>query len=203
MAVYDPGVDAYIERAAGFAKPLLEHLRELIHRHCPDVAETLKWGCPHFTYRGKNVFSMAAFKQHCTFGFSLAAVMPDPAGILQTEHKSAMGSLGRITTFKDLPTDSVLARYLKQSLTLVEEGVTLPRKSKSPIPEPEVPDYFLKVLKQHKKALAVFEAFSSSHRKEYLEWITEARKEETRNRRMAQAIALLEEGKPRHWKYER
>jgi uncharacterized protein YdeI (YjbR/CyaY-like superfamily) len=204
MPAYDPRIDVYIEEAAGFAQPVLHHLRELIHKHCPDVTETMKWSFPHFVYKDRNVFSMAAFKQHCAFGFNLASVMTDPQGLLETEDKAAMGSLGRITALKDLPSDKVLAQYFKQTIKLVDEGVKVPKpQKKAEAPPMEVPDYFIAALKKNKKALAVFEAFAPSHRKEYLEWIKEAKRQETRDKRIAQAIEWMSEGKGRHWKYER
>ncbi len=202
MSGYDAHIDTYIEKAAAFAQPILSHLRNLIHVHCPDIEEKIKWGCPHFVYKDRNVFSMAAFKQHCAFGFSLAAVMNDPYGLLETEDKAAMGSLGRITSLADLPADSIFAQYVKQSMQLVADGVKVPRQvKKAETPAQEVPDYFLAALKKNKKALAVFENFAPSHRKEYLEWIMEAKRTETRDKRVAQAIEWMTDGKPRHWKY--
>lgn len=202
MPAFDTRIDAYIEKSAAFAQPILHHLRELIHKHCPDVEETMKWSFPHFVYKSRNAFSMASFKQHCAFGFSLSTIMTDTHGLLETENKEAMGSLGRLTMLKDLPSDKILAQYFKQTIKLIDEGVKLPRQIKSPEAPPlEVPDYFMAALRKNKKALAVFESFAPSHRKEYLEWITEAKKEETRDKRMAQAIEWMAEGKPRHWKY--
>lgn len=204
MPGYDARIDAYVEKAPAFAQPILSHLRDLIHVHCPDIEETIKWGCPHFVYKDRNVFSMASFKRHCAFGFSLASVMPDPHGLLEKEDKAAMGSLGRITSLKDLPSDRICAQYLEQSLRLVDEGVKVRRQvKKTEISALDVPDYFLAALKKNKNALAAFENFAPSHRKEYLEWIMAAKKEETRDRRIAQAIEMMAAGKARHWKYER
>ena len=204
MPVHDARIDAYIEKAAAFAQPVLLHLRELIHKHCPDVEETMKWSFPHFVYKDRNVFSMAAFKQHCAFGFNLASIMNDAHGLLETDDKAAMGSLGRITALKDLPSDKILEHYFKQSIKLVDDGVKVPKLLKKAEALPmEVPDYFMAALKKNKKAFAVFEGFAPSHRKEYLEWIKEAKREETRNKRITQAIEWMAEGKPRHWKYGR
>jgi uncharacterized protein YdeI (YjbR/CyaY-like superfamily) len=204
MSVYDPRVDAYIEKSAPFAQPILNHLRDLIHTHCPDVVETIKWGFPHFEYNKRAQFYISAFKQHCAFGFWLASLMTDTQGILQVEEKASMGSLGRITSLKDLPSNKVMKDYIKQSMKLTDEGV---KKAKNPVNkekavEIEVPDYFIAALKKNKKALAVFEKFAPSHRKEYLEWITDAKREETRNKRIAEAIEWMAEGKSRHWKYQ-
>lgn len=204
MSAYDPRIDAYIEKSAAFAQPILNHLRELIHTHCPDVVETIKWGFPHFDYNKRTQFSMAAFKQHCAFGFWLASIMTDAHGLLQVEERASMGSLGRIESLKDLPSDKIMKEYIKQSMKLTDEGVKKPTKpaNKEKATEIEVPDYFMAALKKNKKALAVFEKFAPSHRKEYLEWITEAKREETRNKRMAEAIEWMAEGKSRHWKYQ-
>lgn len=202
MSVYDPRVDAYIEKSAPFAQPVLNHLRELIHKYCPEAEETIKWGFPHFEYNKRPQFHMAAFKQHMAFGFWLGSIMTDPLGILQKEEKSAFGSLGRITSLKDLPSDKVLMQYIKESMKLTDEGVKVKKAPKKAAAEMEVPGYFQEALNKNKKAKAVFEKFSASHRKEYLEWITEAKREETRKKRIEQALEWLAEGKPRHWKYQ-
>lgn len=202
MGTKDIRIDAYIEQAAPFAQPILKHLRALVHETCPDVEETVKWGFPHFEYKARNLFHMASFKQHCACGFRLAAVMKDPQGLFQTDEKTAMGQLGRITAIKDLPSDKIFVRYLKEAMKLTEQDVKVPKPEKAKAAVLEVPEYFMAALKKNKKALTVFEQFAPSHRKEYLEWITEAKREETRNNRIAQAIAWMAEGKSRHWKFK-
>jgi uncharacterized protein YdeI (YjbR/CyaY-like superfamily) len=203
MSVYDPRIDAYIEKAAPFAQPVLNHLRALIHVTCPDVEETVKWGMPHFEYHGRTQFNFAAFKQHCAFGFWLASLMTDTKGILQLAEKASMGSLGRIESLKDLPSDAVMKSYIKQSMKLTDDGVKVKKEVKAPSAEMEVPDYFMAALKKNKKALAVFEKFAPSQRKEYIEWLTDAKREETRDKRMTEAIGWIAEGKQRHWKYQK
>lgn len=201
MLPTDPRIDAYIDKAEPFAQPLLQHLRALVHKHCPAVTETVKWGFPHFMYKGKNLFSMASFKQHCACGFRLAPLMQDSHGLLQVGEREAMGHMGRITGLQDLPSDKIFAQYLKEAMLLTDQGAQLPKAEKKTERPDVIPDYVLAELKKHKKALATFEAFSPSHRREYLEWITEAKREETRNKRLAQAIEWLTEGKHRNWKY--
>jgi uncharacterized protein YdeI (YjbR/CyaY-like superfamily) len=199
MPKLDPRVDAYIANSPGFAKPILIHLRKLVHKACPGCEETIKWGVASFDYKGP-FCSMAAFKAHCIFGFWKTALIPDPKGILTRE---AMGSLGRITGLKDLPSDKVIMDFIKLAVKLNDEGIKLPAVKKKPAKPLVIPDYFTKALKKDKKANATFEAFSPSHKKEYVEWITEAKTEETRERRMATALEWLGEGKARNWKYQR
>lgn len=201
MIVTDSRIDAYMEKAEPFARPVLQHLRTLMHKHCPDAEETVKWGFPHFMYKGKNLFSMASFKQHCACGFRLAPVMKDPHNLFQVTDKTAMGHLGRITSVKDLPSDKIFAQYIKEAMTLTDQGVKLPKVAPVAAPPEELPDFVRTALQKNKKAWATFEAFAPSHRREYLEWITEAKREETRSKRLAQAIEWLAEGKQRHWKY--
>jgi uncharacterized protein YdeI (YjbR/CyaY-like superfamily) len=204
MASIDKRIDAYIVRSADFAVPILEYLREVIHDACPEVQETIKWSFPHFEYRNNILCSMASFKQHCAFGFWLASQMDDPDGILEKAKQSAMGHLGRITSIKDLPSRKVLVKYIKQAMALIEKGVKLPKRApRGERQELVIPDVFQKRLKKNKDALATFNAFSYSHKKEYIEWIAEAKTEETRNKRMETAVAWLEEGKKRNWKYDR
>ncbi len=203
MGQKDKRIDAYIARSAGFARPILSHLRGVIHRACPDVEETLKWGFPHFQYHGI-LCGMGAFKEHCTFGFWKAALMKNSSKLRSKEGKDAMGNFGRIEKLADLPSQSILMDYVREAAELNEKGIRLPAK-----PKPAgsrklvVPGYFKKALENNKTASKTFEAFTYSHKKEYLEWITEARTEETRNRRIATALEWIGEGKSRNWKYMR
>ncbi len=200
MPKTDPRVDAYIAKAQPFAQPVMIHLRKLVHKVCPEVEETIKWGFTAFDYKGP-FCTMASFKAHCAFGFWKTKLIHDPEGILT---RDSMGSLGKLTSVKDLPSDKILTAFLKAAMKLNEEGVKLPKPKKTASPKPLViPDYIIKALKKDKKALATFEAFAPSHRKEYVEWITEAKTEETRNRRIATMMELLAEGKSRNWKYQR
>jgi uncharacterized protein YdeI (YjbR/CyaY-like superfamily) len=196
----DPRVDAYIAKAAPFAQPVLQHLRNLVHTACPEVTETIKWGMPFFDYKGP-FCNIAAFKAHCAFGFWKTALIPDPKGILK---RDAMGSLGRITSLKDLPSDTILKGFIKAAKKLNDEGVKIsPPKKTTEKKEIPVPDDIIGALKKNKKAWSAFEAFPPSHRKEYIQWITEAKTEETRQKRMATAIEWISEGKARNWKYQR
>lgn len=201
MGKIDPRVDAYIAKSQEFAKPILEHLRELVHRACPDVEETIKWSFVSFDYKGP-FCTMAAFKQHCAFGFWKASLMKDSKLITTAKSESAMGHLGKIKSLKDLPSDKKLISYLKEAAKLNDNGIKLPKKI---VPRKEkdieTPDYFLKVLKKNKKALATFNNFSYSNKKEYIQWITEAKTEETKDKRMKTAVEWMAEGKPRNWKY--
>lgn len=198
-------IDAYIDKAADFAKPILTHLHKLVHKACPGVEETWKWSFPHFDYKGM-MCSMAAFKQHCSFNFWKASLLNDPKGFLKeraAQGGEGMGNFGRIRSLKDLPPDGVIIDFIRQAKKLNDDGVKLPQKEKKPSAELTVPEYFTAELKRNKKALNVFEKFPTSHKKEYLQWITEAKTEATRNRRMHTAIEWMAEGKGRNWKYER
>jgi len=198
----DPKVNAYIAKSNEFAQPILNKLRALIHKAVPEVKETIKWGFPHFEYAGDILCSFAAFKGHCSFGFWKGKVMPDPERILETVGKTAMGSLGRLQNISDLPSDTVLIAYLKEAARLNEQGVKVASQRKSRSTTVKAPDYFLKALNKNKKALAAFEKFPPSHKREYIEYITEAKKEETRQRRMAKSIAQLAKGLEHDWKYK-
>ncbi len=202
MATKDPRVDAYIANAAEFARPILEHIRALVHRACPEVQETMKWSFPHFEYRGI-LCSMAAFKRHCAFGFWKASMMKDPDGILASAGAEAMGHLGRIANLADLPPDRVMIRYVREAAKLNDQGVKVPRAKPAAKKPVTVPADLSVALKKNKRARETFERLAPSHRREYVEWITEAKKDATRARRLATAIEWLAEGKTRNWKYER
>lgn len=201
MGKYDPRVDAYIAKSQEFNRPILEHLRVLVHKACPEVEETVKWGFPHFDYKGM-MCSMASFKQHCAFSFWKASLMKDKKLVENARSESSMGHLGRITSLKDLPKDKILISYIKEAKKLNDEDVKLPpRKSIQSKKEIVIPDYFIRALKKKRSALKNFEDFSPSHKKEYIEWITEAKTEETRSKRVSTAVDWIAGGKPRNWKY--
>lgn len=196
MGTRDPRVDAYIAKAQPFARPVLEHIREVVHAACPKVEETMKWSFPHFDYKGI-LCSMAAFKAHCAFGFWKASLLLETSQVKD----DAMGQMGRITSIADLPSKRELTKLIKAAAALNEEGIAVKRAAgaKKPV---DVPPDLAAALQQNAKARATFDAFPTSHRREYVEWIVEAKKDETRQRRIAQAIEWMAEGKSRNWKYE-
>jgi uncharacterized protein YdeI (YjbR/CyaY-like superfamily) len=199
MGTRDPRVDAYIAKSADFAKPILEYLRDTVHAGCPDVQETMKWSFPHFDYKGI-LCSMAAFKEHCAFGFWKASILPGETA----RAMAAMGQMGRVTSIKDLPPKKELLRLVKEAAKLNDAGVKAPRiKHSAPKKPLETPDDLAASLAKNKKAKATFEKFSPSHRRDYIEWITDAKTDATRQRRLEQAVAWMAEGKSRNWKYER
>jgi uncharacterized protein YdeI (YjbR/CyaY-like superfamily) len=202
MKEMDPRVDAYIEKAAPFAKPILLRLRKLIYQACPDVKETIKWSFPNYEVHGGLLCSMASFKEHCSFGFWKASLLKDPDGILKLAEKNSMGHLDRILSLKDLPSDKILISYLKEAALLNENKVKVARKKTASAKELPVPKPLAAALKKNKKASATFEAFSPSARNEYIEWIDEAKTEATLEKRLATTIEWLEEGKSRNWKYK-
>ncbi len=201
----DQRIDDYISKSADFAKPILIRLRRLIHQGCPDIKETWKWSFPHFEYNGSILCSMASFKQHCAFGFWLSSKMKDPHNILSVgDERTAMGSLGRIETSADLPSDDLLIEYIKQAMDLIDKGVKLSKPANvKGQKELTVPGFFMEALKKNRKALETFEAFNYSNKKDYVEWITGAKSEDTRKKRLDTAIGWMAEGKIRNWKYTR
>jgi uncharacterized protein YdeI (YjbR/CyaY-like superfamily) len=200
MGKKDPRVDAYIERSAAFAKPILQQIRKTVHTACPSIEETIKWGFPHFDYKG-TLCSMAAFKQHCALGFRKAKLIP---GLKSSSAETAMGQFGRISSLGDLPGTAQLSRWIKKAAQLNENGVTVPKK-KAVVSSAKliVPAYVKTALAKNKKAQATFDAFAPSYKRDYINWITEAKTEETRERRLTKAIEWMSEGKPHNWKYMR
>jgi uncharacterized protein YdeI (YjbR/CyaY-like superfamily) len=198
MGTRDPQVDAYIARSADFARPILTHLRDLVHVACPEVEESIKWNCPHFRYKGM-LCHMASFKEHCAFGFWKGALIVAKAGV---DAEKAMGQFGRITSLADLPAKKVLSGYIKTAMKLNDAGVKPPPRVKAKArPELAVPDDLSSALNGNPRARASFENLSPSHKREYVEWITEAKTQATRSRRLETAIQWMAEGKPRNWKY--
>jgi uncharacterized protein YdeI (YjbR/CyaY-like superfamily) len=197
MGTRDPRIDAYIEKSAPFAQPILEHLRAAVHEACPEVEETLKWRSPSFEHHGI-LCGMAAFKEHCAFGFWKHALV---AG--EERSSEAMGSFGRLTSVRDLPKKAELKRLIKRAMQLNEQGIKVERRKTAPRKPLPVPPELKAALAKDKAARAAFEAFSPSHRREYAEWIGEAKGADTRARRLAQALVWIRAGKHRNWKYEK
>jgi len=198
MATKDPRIDAYIAKAPAFAKPILKHLRKVVHAGCPDVEETIKWSMPHFDHKGI-LAGMAAFKQHCAFGFWKGSLVIDDG---RAAEKTGIGSFGCIKSLADLPNEKTLVGYVKKAAALNEAGIKAPGRTQPKKREPlAVPPDFAAALKKNAKARKTFEAFAPSKQRDYLEWVTEAKREETRRERLATSIEWLAQGKARHWKY--
>jgi uncharacterized protein YdeI (YjbR/CyaY-like superfamily) len=204
---FDSRIDAYIAKSRPFAQPILIHLRELVHKACPTVVETMKWSRPFFEYKGVILGNMSAFNEHCSFGFwgeEIAAVLRE-ANLLQPD---AMGSLGRLTRVEDLPAHKQMLSLLRQAAAFIDTGqYTSPiaarnKVVKAPKASVEEPPEFTKALKANKKASAAYAAFSPSCKREYVEWIADAKRAETRDKRIATAIDWIGKGKQRNWKYQ-
>lgn len=194
MGKKDPRVDAYIAKAAPFARPILKRLRKLVHQGCPAVVEEIKWGMPHFNYKGM-FCGMAAFKAHCTFGFWNRALEIEA-------NREAMGQFGCVTAVSDLPSESKILAYVREARRLSDVGLKLGpvRRAKRALP---VPPALTAALKKKAGATAKFRAFSPSQRREYSEWIVEAKTAATRDKRLAIAAGWIAEGKTRNWNYQR
>jgi uncharacterized protein YdeI (YjbR/CyaY-like superfamily) len=199
MGTRDARIDAYIGKSPEFAKPILTHLREVVHAACPDVEEALKWSSPFFMYKGM-LCQMAAFKEHCAFGFWKGSLV---VGEVDETAAGSAGHFGRITSVSDLPSKRVLSGFVKKAMTLNDTGMkasTPPKKAK---PALAVPAYLAAALRKNPKASAAFENFSPSQRREYIEWLVDAKSEDTRQRRLEQALEWIGEGKSRNWKYQK
>jgi uncharacterized protein YdeI (YjbR/CyaY-like superfamily) len=192
MPKKDPRVDAYIAKSADFARPILNRIRKLVHAACPNVEETIKWHAPFFVHKG-NLITLPAFKRHCALIFWKGRLF------LNKDQKT---KLRRLTSISELPGDKILTGYIRKAVEVNEAGIKIPRPRPKAKKAVVVPDYFQAVLGKNKKALAVFENFSPSHKREYVEWITEAKREETRTKRIQTAVDWLVQGKSWNWKYE-
>lgn len=200
MGKRDPRVDVYIAKAPEFAKPILTYLRDVIHQGCPDVVETIKWSTPTFDHHGI-MAGIAAFKQHCTLGFWKAPLLMLDGKPVSREMESGAGQFGKLTSIKDLPARSKLLKLVKDAAKLNESGATIARKARAVAKPIHVPPELTRALQKNARARAEFDAFSPSHKREYAEWIAEAKTPETRQRRLDAAVEWIGEGKSRNWKY--
>ena len=197
MGKRDPRIDAYIAKQRDFAKPILTYLRDVVHEGCPECEETLKWSSPSFMYKGKILAGFAAFKAHAVFGFWSGSQ------VLEADPKqaSAMGQFGRLTSVDELPPRAMLVALTHKAMKLIDEGVKPPR-DKHKKPPFTVPQDLRAAIDQSPAAAATFDGFPPSCQREYVEWVTEAKRDETRAKRLAQTVEWLAEGKRRNWKYE-
>ena len=199
MPTADPRVDAYIAKSADFAKPILTRVREMVHEACPEAQETIKWGSPFFDYKGQMMCAIAAFKQHCALIFWKASLID---GLPPNGDKSR-GSFGRITSIKELPSKRQFDSWIKAAMALNDAGVTVKRPKAGEKPEARVPKELATALAKNRKAAAAFGKFPRGQRREYCEWIADAKREETKAKRVTQAVEWIAQGKTRNWKYER
>lgn len=200
MAKHDPRVDAYIAKSADFARPLLEHLRTVIHKACPEVEEDIKWGAPAFACNSAPMCGMAAFKQHCSFRFWLyQEVLGESAA------RDGMGQFGKLTSLQDLPSDKQLTAYIRKAMALNAAGVKLSRRKAAARPAPIVPDDLATLLRQrtHARARKTWTGFSPGAQRDYVDWIDEAKTDATRQKRLATTLEWLTDGKKHNWKYEK
>lgn len=198
MPAKDKRVDDYLRASPPFALPILEHLRAVIHKACPDVAENIKWGMPSFEYKGL-LCGFAAFKRHCTFGFWKQELLDHPA---LSADSNTLSSFGRLASIDDLPSEDDLIAIIRQAMELNEKGIKAGKKA-SPKPEIAVPEILADALKRNKKAAETFAKFPPSCKREYIDWINDAKTEPTRNKRLATTIEWLSEGKRKNWKYQK
>jgi uncharacterized protein YdeI (YjbR/CyaY-like superfamily) len=202
-AKFDPAVDNYISKSEAFAQPILIHWRKLIHNTCPDVVEAIKWSIPHFDYKGDFMFVFASYKNHCSFSFIKAELMQDPRLKESKKLKPVQRFLGKVTNLSDLPEDDDFIVLLKEAVSLNEKGIKTERAKSNPPREIEIPDYFIEQLVLNPIAKAIFESKSPSFRKNYLVWITDAKTDATRQKRVEQSLQWIAEGKGRFWQSEK
>lgn len=198
----DKRIDSYIEKSLPFAQEILQELRDIIHDFCPEVVETVKWGFPHYMYKDSILCSTASFKQHCAFGFWLHHNMTDQFGLFKREQEGGMGSIGKLRTVADIPPRDQLGVYIQEAMSLIELGTKVKTSSKGPRPV-EIPDDLAKILADNPAAHSFFESLSNSHKREYTEWINNAKRDETRLSRLETTLNNLTEGKTKEWKYQK
>ena len=195
--------DEYQEAASDFAKPIMAHLRKLVHKKCLEVVETIKWGIPHFDYKGEMMCIFAAYKNHCSFGFWKESLMSDARLKANPDLKAVKRFMGKITSLSDLPSDSELIAFIQEAMVLNEKGVKLPPRQDAKPAEIAIPDAFTEQLSRHEQANEVFKNKSPSFRKEYVTWITDAKTDQTRQKRIDESLEWIAQGKGRFWKYEK
>jgi uncharacterized protein YdeI (YjbR/CyaY-like superfamily) len=203
---FNPQFDEYQEAASDFARPIMAHLRSLVHQQCPEVVEQIKWGIPHFDYKGEMLCVFAAYKNHCSFGFWKESLMSDARLKANPDLKSIKRFMGKLTSLSDLPSDGEVAAFVREAMALNDQGVKLaPRQDATPAKAAEIaiPDAFAEQLSRHAQASEIFRDKSPSFRKEYVAWIAQAKTDQTRQKRIDESLEWIAQGKGRFWKYEK
>lgn len=203
---FNPQFDEYQEAASDFAKPILSHLRELLHQHCPEVVEEIKWGIPHFDYKGEMLCIFAAYKNHCSFSFWKESLMSDARLKANPDLKAARRFMGKLSSLSDLPPDGELIAFIREAMALNDKGVKrAPRQDAKAAKAAaiDMPDAFAEQLSRHAQANEVFQSKSASFRKEYVTWIADAKTDQTRQKRIDESLQWIAQGKGRFWKYEK
>ena len=203
---FNPQFDEYQEAAPDFAKPIMAHLRKLIHKQCPEVVEEIKWGIPHFDYKSEMLCIFAAYKEHCSFTFWKESLMSDARLVANPDLKAAKRFMGKLTSLSDLPPDSELIAFVQEAMVLNDKGVKLAVRhdaKSAKAAEIVIPDAFAEQLSRHEQANEVFQSKSPSFRKEYVVWIADAKTDQTRQKRIDESLEWIAQGKGRFWKYEK
>ncbi|UDF02849.1 YdeI family protein [Asticcacaulis sp. AND118] len=200
---HNPRIDDYLAKAPAFAQPIADHLRSLLHSTCPEVIEDIKWGLPHFNYRGEMMCVFAAATKHCSFTFLKQEIMNDPRLQANPALPAAKRFLGKITSIADLPPDAELIAYIREAMALNEQGIKPPQRENKTPKEIAMPEAFAQRLAADPAAKDIFEAKSQSFRKDYLVWINDAKTEATRQKRIDDSLDWIAQGKGRFWKYEK
>lgn len=198
MSNHNKKVDEYIFKMADFAKPILTHLRQIIFETCPDVEEDIKWGIPHYAYKGDHLVMMAGFKQHCSFSLYKAELMKDKMIQESVKAGKKFGYMDKVKDLSELPDKKILAAYIKEAMELNSSGISKPKVVKEKV-EVVAPKEFIEALEQDKIAFSIYESKSPSFRKNYIIWIADAKTDETRQKRIAQSLEWIREGKDRFW----
>ncbi|MCD0472277.1 YdeI family protein [Flavobacterium sp. JAS] len=196
-------VDEYIAKSEDFAKPILEYLRQIIHETCPDAAEDIKWGTPHYAYKGDHLCMIAGFKNHCSFSLYKAEFIKNKEIAESVKAGKKFGYMDKLKSVSELPSKNILISLIKEAMTINEQGI---KKEKTVSDKPKVietPEYLVEALNANKKAKEVWESKSDSYRKDYLVWIIDAKTDTTRQKRIEQSLEWIAEGKGRFWQYEK
>lgn len=192
MAKLEPRIDDHIAKAGAFARPILEHFRALVHKTIPECEEAIKWGMPHFTLGGRNLAGMAAFKKHVSIFFH------------HDEQPGGTGKFRQIAAMEDLAEDSLIEERLRAAVERLSSAAAQPRTkaAAAPKPVPDMPSAFSQALIAA-AAMDRFDMMAPGYRREYIEWVADAKTDATRDKRIAQAVEWIGEGKHRNWKYQK
>src|SRR5438270_1264994 len=167
-------------------RPILVRLRRIFRQASPKLEEAIKWGVPCYLFKGP-VGGFAAYKQHVSWGLWKSRALNDPEGLLG---RGVSVMAGKITKVSEIPPAAKIIALIEQVIALNEAGIKSPKP-----PEPELPADFAAAMKKAGKAARHYAAFTPARKWQYVNWVTQAKRAETRAKRIEIAVERIGEGK--------
>jgi hypothetical protein len=194
-------INQYMAELPEWQRRMLVRLRQLIHEAAPEVEEAWRWDKPHFDNAGIMV-GLCAFKEHVAVWFHKGALLKDTKKLFEATARTEEKGMRAYKLHEgDKINEAAFLDLVKQAVAVNDKGTKL-REAKPTKKALVVPEDLEQVLRKDPTAWANWEAFPVGHRRAYVEWVTDARQEETRKRRIAQSLEKIREGEQQEERHQ-